>query len=104
MKVTGFYCRIYGKDCFIQTNQSKRTYNLALNFINKVQNKINEFRNVTENDIQHVKQAMRNATFEVKTINKGNFSGLSYYEINGENFSYGCDACGNPMEQCIFVY
>ena len=104
MKLYGFYCRMYGKDCFIQTNQIKRTKSLALNFINKVQNKMNKFYNISENDVEHVQNAMRLSTFEIKTIQKGDFAGKSYYEINGENFSYGCDPCDNPMEQYIFVY
>lgn len=104
MKLNGFYCRMYGKDCFIETNQTKRTKNLAINFMNKVQNKMNRFYNISENDVEYVQNAMRAATFEVKTIKNGNFAGLSYYEINGEQFSYGCDACENPMDKCIFVY
>ena len=99
----GFYCRMYGKDCFIETEQIKRTRNLALDFINKVQNKLNRFNNISENDIEMIQNAMRKATFEIKTIKNGNFAGQSYYEINGENFSYGCDACENPMEKCILV-
>lgn len=103
MKKYGFYCRMYGKDCFIETTQTKRTQRLALDFINKVQNKLNVFYNIGEDDIAYVQRAMRNATFELKTIESGNFKGLSYYEINGDEFSYGCDGCTNPMDYCILV-
>ena len=103
MKLYGFYCRMYGKDCFFETKQARRTKNIAMDFINKVQNKMNRFNNIGENDIAYVQKAMRNATFEVKTIQNGRFAGLKYYEINGEEFSYGCDACENPMEYCIIV-
>ena len=103
MKRYGVYCSMYGKDCFMETEQTKRTAKLAQEFINKVQNKMNKFYNIEEKDIGYVKIAMRPATFEVKAIQKGDFAGLSYYEINGDNFSYGCDACKNPMENCILV-
>lgn len=103
MKLNGYFCRMYGKDCFFETNQTRRTDNLALAFVNKVQNKMNRFNHVGENEIAYVKNAMRNATFEIKTIENGNFAGMKYYEINGESFSYGCDICENPMEECILV-
>lgn len=103
MKLHGFYCRMYGKDCFIETNQTKRTRSLAETFINKVQNKMNLFYNIGEHELEYVQKAMRAATFEVKTIQSGKFAGLKYYEINGEQFSYGCDACENPMELCVLV-
>ena len=104
MKKHGFYCRMYGKDCFIETEQTKRTDKLAINFINKVQNKINKYYNINADDVEHVKNTMRPATFEIKTIENGDFAGLKYYEINGESFGYGCDACENPMEHCIAIF
>lgn len=99
----GFFCRMYGKDCFIVTEQTRRTNKIAEEFINKVQNYRNKFSEITEKDIEYVKNNMRKATFEIKTIKNGNFAGLKYYEINGENFSWGCDACKEPMEHCILV-
>ena len=103
MKKYGFYCRMYGKDCFIETEQTKRTRNIALDFINKVQNYMNEYYHINANDVERVKNAMRPATFEITTIENGSFAGLKYYTIDGENFSYGCDACKNPMENCIAI-
>lgn len=103
MKLYGFYCRMYGKDCFVETTQVKKTKVLAESFANKVQNKLNRFYNVGENDIVYIQKAMRRATFEIKTIQNGNFAGLKYYEINGTDFSYGCDACENPLEECVLV-
>lgn len=94
---------MYGKDCFIETNQTKRTKALALDFINKVQNKMNRFSNISEVNIAYVQNAMQKATFEIKTIQNGDFAGMKYYDINGDGFSYGCDACENPMEHCIVV-
>jgi hypothetical protein len=100
MKKYGFYCRMYGKDCFMETEQKNRTERLALDFINKVQNKLNSFSNVDENAIKFVKANMRMAWMEVKTLNNG----LSYIDISGENFGgYGCDPCENPFEVCVIV-
>ena len=101
----GFYCRMYGKDCFIETTQTKRTKKLAEDFIRSVKFTLNwsNILAVNDADIKYVQNAMKQATFEIKTIENGNFAELSYYEINGENFSYGCDACENPMEKCILV-
>lgn len=104
MKLYGFYCRMYGKDCFIETEQTKRTKNLALYFMNKVQNKMNRFYNIGESGIEKVKNIMQPATFEIKTIQNGKFAGKQYYIIEGEGFSYGCDACDNPMENCVVVH
>lgn len=96
----GFYCRMYGKDCFMETEKKNRTDNLALDFINKVQNKLNDFSNVDEHAINIVKNNMRTATMEVKTLKNG----LSYIDISGENFGgYGCDPCENPFEVCVIV-
>ena len=100
----GFYCRMHGKDCFIVTDQTRRTRKLAEDFIIAVRYALN-WLNVSANDadVEYVKNAMRFATFEMKTIENGNFKGLSYYEINGDGFSYGCDACDNPMKYCIVI-
>lgn len=103
MKKYGFFCRMYGKDCFFETSQTKRTKNLALTFINKVQNKLNRFNHVGENEIAYVQNAMRAAAFDIRTIQSGEFAGLKYYNIEGEDFSWGCDACENPMKDCVLV-
>jgi hypothetical protein len=94
---------MYGKDCFIETNQLRKTKTLAESFINKVQNSMNRFYNVGERGIAQVQKEMMRATFEIKKIENGNFAGKKYYEINGANFSYGCDACENPLEECVLV-
>ena len=59
----GFYCRMYGKDCFLVSHKKNRTKALAEDFINKVQNKMNKFYNISEKDVEYVQNAMRNATF-----------------------------------------
>lgn len=84
----------------METEKKNRTDSLALDFINKVQNKLNDFSNVDEHAINIVKNNMRTATMEVKTLKNG----LSYIDISGENFGgYGCDPCENPFEVCVIV-
>ncbi len=105
----GFYCSMYGKDCFLETDQTNRTMKLASDFINKVREKENKFTNdgedtiLAEETIKYIQNAMRPATFEIKTIKNGKFAGLSYYTIEGNEFSYGCDACQNPLNKCVIV-
>lgn len=100
MKKYGFYCRMYGKECFMESEQVYRTERLALEFINKVQNKLNSFSNVDENAIKFVRQNMHWAIMEVKTLKNG----LSYIDIHNDAFGgYGCDPCENPFEVCVIV-
>ena len=104
MKRYGFYCRMYGRDCFLETQQLKRTNKLAEDFILSVQFALGwERRFADDFTVAVVKSAMSKATFEIKTIENGLFKGLKYYEINGENFSYGCDACENPLDKSILI-
>lgn len=104
MKLYGFYFRMLGKDCFYETNRTRRTNALAMDFINKVQNKMNRFINIADSDIEWVKNGMRKAVFEMKTVEDGEFAGMKYYTIDGENFSFGCDLCEDPTEHYILVY
>lgn len=108
MKKYGFYCMLFGKDCFIETEQKNRTRKLAEDFLEAVcyaLNKTSDIKCIVIKplDIEYIQTVMRRASFEVKTIKNGNFAGLSYYEIEGENFNYGCDPCENPMEKCILI-
>lgn len=95
----GFYIHAYGKDCFLESNAKNRTNAIALDFINKIQNKINRFSNIDENTIDYVKKAMRPAIMQIKTLSNG----LQYIDISGENFSFGCDPCENPFDICVIV-
>lgn len=103
MKKYGFYIFAYGKPCFMESNANIRTKALALDFINKIQNKLNRFTLVDEKVIAYVQKQMQHATMELRTIENGNFKGLQYIAIDGENFSSGCDACENPFEKCVIV-
>lgn len=94
----GYYIRMYGKDCFYCTDAKKRTKQLALDFINKVQNKLNRFNNISDSDLLYVQKGMQAATFEIKTCKWG-----SYTDIKGDNFSFGCDPCENPLDTCVLV-
>ena len=96
----GFYCRMYGQDCFMESDAKNKTNNLAKDFIFSVQYKLGKNMIANDADIEHVKKSMRNATMELKTLK----SGLQYIDICGENFGgYGCDPCENPFEKCVIV-
>ena len=94
---------MYGMDCFIETKQKNKTNVLAVDFINKVQCKMERFYNVGESDMLYVKNAMRRAVMEVKTVKNGAFKGMKYIDIYGDGFNFGCDPCKNPFEKCIIV-
>ena len=100
---TGYYVKMYGKDCFLITLQDKRTTRLALNFINLVQNKLNRFVTISDSYVEYVKNQMMKATLERCTITKGDFSGLKYFKIVGNNFSMTSEPLDNPEEDVIIV-
>lgn len=82
----GYYLYAFGKDCFIATDAQKRTKTLALDFLNKIQNATNRFYNINEESINFVKNAMRPAFCEIKTLSNGK----QYYDIFGDDFGgYG---------------
>ena len=96
----GFYCRMYGKDCFMESSAKNKTDNLAKDFIISVQFKLGRNMVANDADTEYVKKSMRKATMELKTTK----SGLQYIEIYGENFGgYGCDPCENPFERCVII-
>lgn len=99
----GYYVKMYGKDCFLITLQDKRTTRLALNFINLVQNKLNRFVTISDSYVEYVKNQMMKATLERCTITKGDFSGLKYFKIVGNNFSMTSKPLDNPEEDVIIV-
>ena len=103
MKKTGYTITVDGVDCFIESTAKKRTDALAIDFITKIKNKINCTTPITKNEITYFKKYMQYAILELKTITAGNYKGLKYITIDGENFSYGTDACENPLEKIILV-
>lgn len=103
MMKKGFYIRAYGKDCFIESTAKNRTSALALEFINKIQNRMNRFSNIDNATVEYVRHTMQPATMEVKTIQNGEYAGLQYIVFDGDLFSYGCDPCENPLDVCMIV-
>jgi hypothetical protein len=88
----GFYIRAYGYDCFIETDAKNRTKTLATEFINGIQNMLDETDNIDKTDainektIEYVKNNMLSAYCELKTLPNGR----EYFDIYGENFGgYG---------------
>jgi hypothetical protein len=71
MKKYGFYCRMYRKDCFYVTNQTRRTKNLAKDFIISIQFQLGKPQFVNDDMLERVQNDMRKATFELKTIENG---------------------------------
>lgn len=67
----GFYMYMFGKDCFIETKQTKKSKRLALEFINAIQNKQNKFYNITDGDIEYVMYCMDKATLEFREGKRG---------------------------------
>lgn len=94
----GYYVNMYGKDCFIVTDAKNRTKQLALDFINKVQNKLNRFYNIDDQFLLYIQKGMQAATFEIKENRFG-----KYADIKGDGFSFGCDPCENPFDYCVLV-
>lgn len=84
----GFHLYIAGRDCFMESAAKNRTDSITLEFLNKIQNKLNRFTNITPEHIKHYKNALTPAKLEIKTIQNGNFAGKEYYNISGENFGY----------------
>jgi hypothetical protein len=78
----GYYLRAYGYDCFYVTNAKNKTKKLVIDFINKIQNKINVYTNIDENTIAIVQKRAQRATLTIKTTT----GGAAYYDINGEDF------------------
>lgn len=84
--MNGFYIHVYGKDCFMVTNAKNKTKRLALDFINKIQNKINRFSEIDENTLKIIQNKISAAHCEIKTTKDNR----QYYNIFGENFGgYG---------------
>lgn len=67
----GFYAFLFGKNCFIETKQVKKSRELALEFINAIQNKRNTFYNVTEGDIDYIMYCMNRAVLELREWKRG---------------------------------
>lgn len=99
----GFYMNVYGMDCFMESESKNRTKALALDFVNKIQNKLNRFTNVSDADIEYIRKGMQPATMEVKTIKNGEYAGLRYISIDGDGFSFGTDAYDDPFEYAVIV-
>lgn len=97
----GFYMYMFGKDCFIETSQTKKSKRLALEFVNAIQNKRNRFHNITDGDLEYVMYCMDRATLELREWKKGRD-----IEIHGELFGgHGTNILPfevNPYDEIYF--
>ena len=97
----GFHAFLFGKDCFIETKQVKKSRGLALEFINAIQNRRNTFYNIMEGDIDYMLYCMEKATLEFREGKRGR-------DINIYGESWG--GCGtdilpfdvNPYDKIIY--
>ena len=99
----GYYLYAYGNDCFLVTNQQRKTDKLALKFLKLIQHKLNTFCNICDKDVCYAKNSMLSATIEEITISKGNFAGLKYLKIVGKDFVYTSNVSANPYNDVIVV-
>lgn len=99
----GYYLHAYGNDCFLVTNQRRKTDKLALNFLNLIQHKLNTFCNICDKDVCWAKNSMLPATLEEIALSRGKFAGLRYLKIVGKNFVYTTNVGTNPYNEVIVV-
>ena len=97
----GFYMWMFGKDCFIETKQVKKSRRLALEFINAIQNKRNTFYNITEGDINYVMYSMDKATLELREWKKGRDIEIYGSAWGGKGTSI-CPLNENPYDKILF--
>ena len=97
----GFYMYMFGKDCFIETSQTKKSKRLAMEFVNAIQHKRNKFHNITDGDLEYVMYCMDRATLELREFKKGRD-----IEIHGELFGgHGTNILPfeiNPYDEIYF--
>lgn len=67
----GFYIYFRGVDYFYTTEKKNKTDALALDFLNKIQNHLNRFGNISAETIAYYKKAMQRATCEIRTTQNG---------------------------------
>ena len=91
----------FGKDCFLETTGKNRTDAVALDFLNKIQNRQNRFFNIGPGDIAEVKRRMQPATLEVVPSEK--HPGKQIIKIHGEWGSTCTPPCNDPGEYNILI-
>ena len=102
----GYTMFAMGKDIFFETDREKKTDKFAEEFIEKFVKKYDKLKlNIVNYNelVSYIKYAMKPCVMVEKTIENGNFKGLKYIELNGENFSNGTDVCKNPYDEIFYV-
>lgn len=101
----GYYARMYGFDCFYITNQQRKSSRLAVDFANKVQNRLNAFTNIGTEGIGELMSVIVKATMSKIQLKRGSYAGKYYISIQGENFGGYGSPCpsDNPEANIIIV-
>lgn len=94
----GFHAWLFGKDCFMETDQVKRSKKLARAFLDGIQMKRGTSYEVFDGDIEYVFSVMRPATLEVVKGAHGH-----WISIYGDMWG-GCGTDSLPMEVNPYDY
>lgn len=98
--MNGYYFSIGSKEFFFKTDRKRKdqafAQELAGKFLDKMGCKLPDYPHYFWN-------GLRPATLEVHTISGGNFAGMQWISIDGDNFSFGTDAMENPFEKIIVL-
>ena len=82
----GFYLYIGRKEYFLVSNKVNITDRLAMDFLNRIQNHLNLFTNISPAIIDITKRKIRKACLSYHTTS----TGYNYIDISGDNFGgYG---------------
>lgn len=100
----GFYTRYFGRDCFLQTDKTRRTDALAKEFIEKIYKRAGvTTQSPTEAEIKYIKARMDRRQMIVTEHSGGWWDGLKDITFRNEWATCGCDACADPFEVCYVV-
>lgn len=104
MKEKGYYLNLHNKDYFLITNQQRKTYELALKFLNALKCITNDDRFTPYFEVLYkAKNCMQPATIEERVIVNGRFAGLKYLVVSGNDFGCTSSPSLNPYEELIVV-
>jgi hypothetical protein len=104
MKAKGYYLNLHNKDCFLITNQQRKTDKLALKFLNALKCITNDDGFTPYYEVLYkAKSCMQPAIIEERVIVNGRFAGLKYLVVSGNGFGCSSSTSLNPYEEIIVV-
>lgn len=100
----GYYLNLNNRDCFLITNQQRKTDKLALKFLNALKCITNDDRFTPYYEVLYkAKSCMQPATIEERVIVNGRFAGLKYLVVSGSDFGCTSSPSLNPYAEFIVV-